>query len=81
MVSIIEISVQQDNPPTVRPQLQHTTAKTFTIQLSNKKFTSNITTEVLYIMFWNSKPYFAVHISANHNVTTSCLPIINRTQQ
>jgi len=37
------------------------------MQLSNKKFTSNITTKVLYIMFWHSKTYAAVHVSANHN--------------
>lgn len=67
MVSITEIWVQQDNPTTLRPQLQQITARTFTMQLSNKKFTSNITTKVLYIMFWNTKTYFTVQISADHN--------------
>jgi hypothetical protein len=53
-ILITQLWVQPDSPTILRPRLQHVTASTFTTELSNKKFPSNITTKVLCITFWNS---------------------------
>ena len=76
MVSFTEMWAQQDNPTNLRPQLQHVTASTFTMQLTNKK-----------ISFQHYYKSFVYHIlkliqsytDVNH-ITWSCSILTKRTK-